>query len=84
VHCVLCNDGEEDSIHTLFMCSTARQVWQAAHLWGFVHQAVVECASVDGIVFPASTESSGLSVQPASDAFMESMETPQFKVVAAT
>jgi len=39
---------------------------------------------VDGIVFPASTESSGLSVQPASDAFMESMETPQFKVVAAT
>jgi hypothetical protein len=35
----------------MFLCPKASQVWQAAHLWGFVHQAVVECASVDGIVF---------------------------------
>lgn len=76
VHCVLCNDGEEDSIHTLFMCSRARQVWQAAHLWGFVHQAVVECASLDGILFQLIQKVPASQCSLLAMLFMESMETP--------
>lgn len=50
-HCVICNEGEEDSTHILFTCPKASQVWQEVQLWGFVQQAASECASVDSIVF---------------------------------
>jgi ribonuclease HI len=50
-HCVLCNEGEEDSTHILFTCPYASQVWQKTHLWGFVQHAVAVCGSVDDIVF---------------------------------
>jgi hypothetical protein len=33
VHCEMCNDGNEDSNHVLFLCLRSTQCWQRAGLW---------------------------------------------------
>ncbi|GAU17471.1 hypothetical protein TSUD_340140 [Trifolium subterraneum] len=33
VHCAVCNDSAEDSIHILFLCPRSTECWQQAGLW---------------------------------------------------
>ncbi|XP_045810169.1 uncharacterized protein LOC123904565 [Trifolium pratense] len=39
VHCDVCNDGDEDSIHVLFSCTRSIQCWQRAGLWSHISAA---------------------------------------------
>ncbi|CAJ2632963.1 unnamed protein product [Trifolium pratense] len=36
MHCVVCNDGDEDSTHVLFSCTRSIQCWQQAGLWAHI------------------------------------------------
>ncbi|MCI25536.1 pentatricopeptide repeat-containing protein, partial [Trifolium medium] len=36
MHCDACNDGDEDSMHVLFLCTRSIQCWQRAGLWAHI------------------------------------------------
>ncbi|MCH90309.1 cytochrome P450 [Trifolium medium] len=36
VHCAVCNNAVEDSLHVLFLCPRSLQSWQRAGLWEHV------------------------------------------------
>ncbi|CAJ2636477.1 unnamed protein product [Trifolium pratense] len=41
MHCVVCNNGDEDSTHVLFSCTRSIQCWQQAGLWAHIGTGLV-------------------------------------------
>jgi hypothetical protein len=41
VHCVVCDDGEEDIMHVLFLCTRSVHSWQRAGMWTHINVGLV-------------------------------------------